>query len=125
MVERGATCVRNLAAVGRCLALAVLLAACQRHPASLVSMVVEEDEPGERPLALNRLAADHSRMHPVLVGDHQPQRAVCVDDVDPLGGDFPHVARRLLPHERRCGEHDEDQQRAHDVGLQEPQLTAK
>ena len=92
------------------LTLAVLLTPAECHATGFITVIVEEDETGIGPLPLDRLAADDARMHSVLVRDHQPQRAIRVDDVDALGGDLTEVARRLSLCKRRGGEHDEDQQ---------------
>ena len=104
--------------------MAVLLTPPECHAAGFITVIVEEDETGIGPFPLNRLSADDTGVHPVLVRDHQPQRAIRVDDVDAFGGDLTEVAWRLSLSKRRGGDHDEDQQGAHDVGVQEPEVTA-
>ena len=38
--------------------------------------------------SVDSYAVHHARMHAVLVGDHEPQGAVGIDDVEPLDGDL-------------------------------------
>ena len=115
--------VEHQARVG--LARAIGLAPGEGQTADLVPLIVEEDQAGDGPRAIDRLAVDDARVHPILVRDDHAQRSVGVDDVDPLGGDFSELLRRRPLPEGRRAEHGEDEGVENRVGAQELNLTAE
>ena len=65
-----------------------------REAAHLIAFVVEEQHAGHRPRPLDGDAVHHTRVHAVLVRQHEPQRAVGVDDVQALHGQLINPLRR-------------------------------
>jgi hypothetical protein len=65
-------------------------------------------------------------VHPILVGEHEPQRAVCVDHIEPLHSELVELLR-LASRLRECGGDDQDENKGCDacVNLEQANLASK
>lgn len=69
---------------------AVAILPCDRQAANLVPFIIEKDEPRNRTRAIDRLAVEDARVHPVFARQHKAQCAVRIDYVQTLDGELVH-----------------------------------
>ena len=89
------------------------------------ALVIEEQHAGHWPRPVDGDAVHHTGMHAVPAGDHHAERAVRVDDIQPLDGDLCGVRPGGGLAEGGGREHNQHQRCRDGIGAQEEELTAE